>query len=225
MQKLQTRRDFTNWALFWTGALLCRHGSAQDHSLTAHQFSVPLVGPSGVVDSRYNASSNHFFLDLGAGVSMDIACIPGGTFAMGSRDLSHREEGPVHIRYIESFGIGINPVTIGQWRRVSSFPKVSVDLRPVLRGSLPAEIEDTLPIDFVSWAQSVEFCDRLKAFSGLPFRIPSEAEWEYSCRAGTITSYHFGDGISLTVANYDDGAPGPYRLRQSARRRPRIDSA
>jgi uncharacterized protein (TIGR03437 family) len=73
-------------------------------------------------------------------------------------------------------------------------------------------VEGKLPIDFVSYAQCEEFCRRLRAHTGRSYRFPSEAEWEYACRAGTSTSYHFGDGISLKVANYNNGVDRPLAL-------------
>src|SRR5581483_5084044 len=71
---------------------------------------------------------------------------------------------------------------------------------------------NTLPIDLVSWPEANEFCARLQNFTGRHYRLPSESEWEYACLAGTTTVYHFGDGISLNVANYNDGMTRPISL-------------
>src|SRR5581483_194023 len=113
---------------------------------------------------------------------------------------------------VRPFALGTNPVTIGQWRQVATFPKISTDLHLPSRSSLPLDVENTLPIDFVAASETVEFCARLQKFTGRPYRLPSEAEWEYACRAGTTTLYHFGDGISLNVANYNDGITRPISL-------------
>jgi formylglycine-generating enzyme required for sulfatase activity len=73
------------------------------------------------------------------------------------------------------------------------------------------------PVEQVSWDDAVEFCDRLTAHTGKPYRLPSEAEWEYACRAGTTTPFHFGDTIDAAIANYDGretygkGKKGEYR--------------
>ena len=178
------------------------------------RFSVPLVDATGAVVSRYKSSGRYFLEDLGAGVSLDVALIPGGSFPMGSAsNADHPEESPIHTAHVRPFGFGTNPVTIGQWRQVATFPKVSRDLHVFPRiGSLAPEVEDSLPIDLVSAGEASEFCARLQKFTGRPYRIPSEAEWEYACRAGTTTQFHFGDGISLSVANYNDGFTRPISL-------------
>ena len=73
------------------------------------------------------------------------------------------------------------------------------------------------PVEQVSWYEAVEFCDRLAAHSERPYRLPSEAEWEYACRAGTQTPFPFGKTLSSKVANYNgterynDGPEGEYR--------------
>lgn len=210
----QTRREILRQALLLLTASAQRRGMAQSMpQVQTRRFSVPLVDASGAVVSRYNASARYMLYDLGAGVSLDITLIPAGTFPMGSAsNPDHPEEGPIHTVQVRPFGIGTNPVTIGQWRQVATLPKVSMDLHVPARGPFPLDIENTLPIDAVLWAEAVEFCARLKNFTGRPYRLPSEAEWEFACRAGTTTQYHFGDGISLSVANYNDGVTRPIAL-------------
>lgn len=184
--------------------------------LQKRRFSVPLVDDDGNVVSHYNASSLYFVQKLGK-VPLEMALIPGGNFIMGSPFNvpvlpSKITEQPLHEVSIKPFALGVYPVTIEQWRQVSSFPKVNIDLRRVLPSGLPPEIEGKLPIDFVSYAECEEFCRRLQAHTGRAYRFPSEAEWEYACRAGTSTNYHFGDGISLQVANYNNGIYRPLAL-------------
>jgi formylglycine-generating enzyme required for sulfatase activity len=58
------------------------------------------------------------------------------------------------------------------------------------------------PVERVSWFEAVEFCDRLTKLTHRPYRLPSEAEWEYACRAGTTTPFNFGPTISTSIANY-----------------------
>jgi formylglycine-generating enzyme required for sulfatase activity len=77
-------------------------------------------------------------------------------------------------------------------------------------------------VEQVSWNEAVEFCDRLSQHTGKPYRLPSEAEWEYACRAQTPTPFHFGDTLSTELANYDgnytygNGAKGEYRQATTA---------
>lgn len=208
---MRTRRQILRQGLLLLTGAAQRPGRARSlPGVLVRRFSVPLVGASGTVVSRYNASARYMLEDLGGGISFDVALIPGGTFPMGSAsNPDHPEESPMHIVQVPPFALSTNPVTIGQWRQVATFPKVSTDMHLPARGSLPADVESTLPIDFVSSAESLEFCARLRQFTGRPYRLPSEAEWEYACRAGTSTQYHFGDAISLDVANYNDGITRP----------------
>ncbi|KYC37040.1 hypothetical protein WA1_46220 [Scytonema hofmannii PCC 7110] len=73
------------------------------------------------------------------------------------------------------------------------------------------------PVECVSWDDAVEFCARLSQKTGKPYRLPSESEWEYACRAGTTTPFYFGETISTDLANYDgnstyaNGVKGEYR--------------
>ena len=122
-------------------------------------------------------------------------------------------EGPQHEVTVPSFFLGRYPVTQSQWRAVAAMPQVKRELNPE-----PSNFKgDNLPVERVSWYESVEFCDRLSTKTGRPYRLPSEAEWEYACRAGTTTPFHFGRTLTTEVANYNgnytyaDGPKGEYR--------------
>ncbi|HEY2930099.1 MAG TPA: formylglycine-generating enzyme family protein, partial [Acidobacteriota bacterium] len=122
------------------------------------------------------------------------------------------EEQPVHLVTVPPFFIGAFEVTRGQWRRGLALPKVRDDLLPIYRLNMPEEVENSLPVDIIFFHNAEEFCARIAKFTGRPYRLPSEAEWEFACRAGTSTAYHFGDGIGLDVANYNDGVHRPLDL-------------
>jgi formylglycine-generating enzyme required for sulfatase activity len=151
---------------------------------------------------RYSLSAQYFTENIN-GVELDMVSIPGGTFKMGSpeteEDRSDRE-GPQHQVTVPSFFMGKYAVTQAQWQVVADrIPKVKIDLT-----SKPSRFDgDRLPVEQVSWLEAVEFCDRLSRHTGRIYRLPSEAEWEYACRAGTITAFHFGDMISPDLANYE----------------------
>ena len=177
--------------------------------------SVPLVDDQGQVTSRYDASALYFAEDLGGGVTLDMGLIPGGAFEMGS--ISNVPipplimwEQPVHQVSVKPFSLGVFPITLGQWKRVATFPQITLSLGFPIAGR--PDSANQLPIDDVSYGEAQEFIQRLQVYTGRPYRFPSEAEWEYACRAGTTTKYHFGDGISLQVANYNDGIVRPLGL-------------
>lgn len=133
------------------------------------------------------------------GVPLELGRVPTGSFIMGNDRSPNPEEKPAHLVNVKSFFIGQYEVTRQQWNIVvDALPKVSLDLRRKFIGDVYVE---TAPVDVVFWDEAIEFCDRLTRFTGKSFRLPSEAEWEYACRAGTQTEYSFGDEFDQTLAN------------------------
>jgi formylglycine-generating enzyme required for sulfatase activity len=131
-----------------------------------------------------------------------MVAISGGTFLMGSPenepDRSNRES-PQHEVTVAPFFMGAYPITQRQWRVVADFPQVERELDPA-----PSRFKRlNRPVERVSWYDAVEFCARLSDFTGHQYRLPSEAEWEYACRGGTTTPFHFGETISSELANYN----------------------
>ncbi len=107
-------------------------------------------------------------------------------------------EEPVHrVQFNRSFLIGAFPVTQRQWLR----------LMPGWCFAFPGE--DSRPAESLSWDDAQEFCQKLGSLLQQHVRLPSEAEWEYSCRAGSITEYHFGANESLAdyYGWHEDNAP------------------
>jgi formylglycine-generating enzyme required for sulfatase activity len=142
--------------------------------------------------------------------------IPAGTFLMGSPEdeLERTEyEGPQHEVTLSQFFMAQYPVTQAQWREVANLPQVNRELKPN-----PSRFKgDLRPVEQVSWFDAVEFCDRITLVTNRQYRLPTEAEWEYACRAGTTTPFHFGETITTDLANYrcnDEtyGAYGPGHL-------------
>ncbi len=140
--------------------------------------------------------------DLGNGISLELVRIEGGEFWMGAseEEEAYPQEFPQHKVRISSFLMGKYPVTQAQWREIASLPEVEreLDLDPSYYKS------DNRPVEVVSWDDAVEFCQRLSRETGKKYRLPSEAEWEYACRGGTTTPYHFGQKILPSVANYGE---------------------
>jgi formylglycine-generating enzyme required for sulfatase activity len=142
------------------------------------------------------------FEDLGNGIQLEMVMIPSGSFMMGSPETeegSNDDERPQHQVTIKAFCLGKYQVTQAQWKAVAAFPQVNKELKLD-----PSRFKgDNRPVEQVSWYDAVEFCDRLSNHTKRQYRLPSEAEWEYACRAGTKTPFHFGETITTDLANYD----------------------
>ncbi|MEL6438061.1 MAG: formylglycine-generating enzyme family protein [Cyanobacteria bacterium J06621_8] len=137
-------------------------------------------------------------------LDLDLVAISGGKFMMGSPEGEGLDwEQPQHEVMIQPFLMGKYPVTQAQWREVASLPKVARELDPNPARFKDLEDSDRRPVENVSWDDAVEFCQRLSQQTGQEYRLPSEAEWEYACRAGTTTTYYFGDRITSDQVNYE----------------------
>ncbi|MGA8897579.1 MAG: bifunctional serine/threonine-protein kinase/formylglycine-generating enzyme family protein [Planktothrix agardhii] len=163
-------------------------------------FETVTVNSTGQINNRRQAQAQIWSENIN-GIILDLAVIPAGNFLMGSpsNEPQHDIEWPQHTVNIASFLIGQYAVTQAQWRAVAALPKRQIDLEPD-----PSDFKgDNLPVDSVTWFKAVEFCDRLSEFTGRTYRLPSEAEWEYACRAGTTTPFYFGETITTDLVNYD----------------------
>lgn len=142
-------------------------------------------------------------VDLGNCLTLEMVKIPGGSFLMGSTD-GNDDEKPQHEVTIKSFYMGKYPVTQEQWRAIAnrSELKIKQDLDPNPARFKDKPDSDRRPVERVRWLQAIEFCRRLSKLTRRDYRLPSEAEWEYACRAGTTTAYSFGDNINKELANY-----------------------
>ncbi|MEH2410584.1 caspase, EACC1-associated type [Nostoc sp.] len=151
--------------------------------------------------NRSRGRAEFFTENLGNGVVLDMVAIPGGKFLMGSPDNEperYDSESPQHRVTIQPFFMGKFPVTQSQWKSVAALPKVDVDLNPD-----PSNFKGAnRPVERVSWDDAIEFCARLSKKTEKTYRLPSEAEWEYACRAGTTTPFYFGETITTDLANY-----------------------
>ena len=123
-------------------------------------------------------------LDLGNGVQLELALIPAGKFVMGSPQTEEGrsdDETQHEVKLTKPFHIGKFEVTQEQYRQVM--------------GTNPSHFRGRdLPVEMVSWDDALEFCKKASERTGKTVRLPTEAEWEYACRAGTKTAYYTGDG-------------------------------
>jgi formylglycine-generating enzyme required for sulfatase activity len=141
------------------------------------------------------------FAEILDATSIEMILIPGGSFLMGSSHAkANPNELPAHIVTLDySFMMSKYPITKGQWREVAKLQKINQDLpmRTCLQGGI------NHPVVNVSWNEAVEFCGRLAHKTGNIYRLPTEAEWEYACRAKTTTLFHFGHSINSNLANFE----------------------
>ena len=140
---------------------------------------------------------------LGDGLELVMMEIPGGEFLMGVPDGEpevYDDEKPQHRVSIDKFFLGQMAVTQAQWRLVANqYDRVEVELNPD-----PSKFKgDQRPVEQVSWDEATEFCRRLSERTERVYRLPSEAQWEYACRGGTTTAFHYGDVLTDELANYD----------------------
>lgn len=159
--------------------------------------------------STPSASATPRVIDLGGGVNMALVWIPPGSFTMGGdqapevvaregggKSSCFRDEQPPHqVTITKGFWLGQHEVTQEQWQ--------------ALMGSNPSRFKATRkPVEQVSWTDCQEFISRLNSsVEAGGFRLPTEAEWEYACRAGTTTPFHYGYDLDAVMANFDGGGP------------------
>jgi eukaryotic-like serine/threonine-protein kinase len=178
--------------------------------LTKIQFTSVKLDSYGKIVDRPVGQAEIFTEDLGNGISLKMVKIPAGKFMMGSsanEEKRYGNEGPQHQVEVPEFYLGQTLVTQGQWQ--------------ALMGKNPSVFkgDSKLPVDSVSWTDAMDFCQKLSQKTGRTYRLPNEAEWEYACRAGTTTSFAFGETITPAVVNYDGNYPygkaakGEYRQK------------
>ncbi|WP_315790749.1 SUMF1/EgtB/PvdO family nonheme iron enzyme [Fischerella sp. JS2] len=189
-------------------------------SLRDFEFEVVRIENKGLFgfrkEHRHVGTAKYFAEDLGQGISLEMVEIPSGRFTMGApieESPTMYEQRPQHRVIISTFFMGKYLITQAQWRAVAALPKINRDLKPD-----PSKFKgDNRPVESVSWYDAVEFCARLSRKTGREYRLASEAEWEYACRAGTTTRFYFGETITTDLANYDgncisgDAPKGKYR--------------
>ena len=163
-----------------------------------------LLASGALTRARAEAPAASFTNSL----EMKFAWIAPGTFMMGSpKEEEGRNDDEIqrHVTLTKGFYMGIHPVTQEEWMKL-------MDKNPSKFTG-----EANLPVEYVSWNECQEFIAKLAEKEKKPYRLPTEAEWEYACRAGTTTPFYCGETISTEQANYNGcyayggGKKGVYR--------------
>jgi formylglycine-generating enzyme required for sulfatase activity/tRNA A-37 threonylcarbamoyl transferase component Bud32 len=170
-------------------------------TLKRFDFDTVTVDVRGNITSRQRRQAQFFSENLGGSAMLDMVAIPGDHFVMGSPSTEagrSNNEGPQRTVNISPFFMGKYPVTQAQYQ--------------ALMGNNPSHFKGffkskQLPVEQVSWDEAVKFCRKLSEKIGKTYRLPSEAEWEYACRAGTTTPFYFGETITPDLVNYDGNYP------------------
>jgi formylglycine-generating enzyme required for sulfatase activity len=164
-------------------------------SLSAQTSSAKQSEPAK--DTSSKSSSQILTETLPGNIKLEMVKIPAGSFLMGTEETEvirlckeyktdwYKCEMPQHQVKLQEFYLGKYPVTQEQYEAVM--------------GNNPSSFKDNPknPVEQVSWDDAKEFCKKLNQLTGKKYRLPTEAEWEYACRAGTQTRYYFGDDQSL----------------------------
>jgi formylglycine-generating enzyme required for sulfatase activity len=157
---------------------------------------------AGVVTDRQQYSVQYFREVLPDDIELEMVSIPAGEFLMGSPEGEGSEnEKPQHFVIVPAFFMGKYPVTQEQWRLIALQKELQVARK---LNSEPSHFSGyNKPVQGISWHDAVEFCARLSKMTDKNYRLPSEAEWEYACRAGTNTPFCFGATLTTELANYN----------------------
>ncbi|MDY6990988.1 MAG: formylglycine-generating enzyme family protein [Cyanobacteriota bacterium] len=157
------------------------------------KLDVITVNIKGEEINRHSYKAVFFTEDLGNGVMLEMVAIPGGTFMMGSTEneaARSDDESPQHEVTLQPFYMSKYPITQNQYQAIM--------------GENPSHFKGgNRPVECVSWCNATKFCQKLSQKTWKTYRLPSESQWEYACRAGTTTPFYFGETITSELGNYN----------------------
>ena len=171
---------------------------SENFTLQSFSFTTVRFDAKDAISSQETGRARYFIEDLGNSIYLEMVEVPGGTFAMGSpsnEKSGYGYERPQHEVTVPSFYLGKYAVTQEQWQAVV--------------GTDPSQFKGRKrPVEMISWHDAKKFCQRLSEKTEKQYRLPSEAEWEYACRSGTMTLFHYGAKLTADVANYGSNQSG-----------------
>ncbi|HQR31927.1 MAG TPA: formylglycine-generating enzyme family protein [Blastocatellia bacterium] len=194
--------------------------------LLGYEFDVIKVDDKGKLGERRKERARFYVETLSGGINLEMVEIHAGTFMMGNspidleqietnylRGLNKESRSELHERLasetpqltvkVAGFYLSKFEITQAQWRAVAALPKVNRELM-----SDPSSFKGgNRPVEQVTWEDAVEFCERLSRATGRRYRLPTEAEWEYACRAGTTWQFSLGETIDTDWVNYNGKLP------------------
>jgi formylglycine-generating enzyme required for sulfatase activity len=172
-----------------------------DLPLRAFAFDVVTLDREGRETERRRGRAQQFSERLGKRAMLHMVQIPGASFTMGapaSDAGGSHFEWPQRLVNVPPFYLGKYPMTIDQWRAVMGASP------PAMKGlNNKFKVNGRQPVVSVSWREAEAFCTKLSRMTRRAYRLPTEAEWEYACRAGTASPFAFGESITREVVNYD----------------------
>ena len=149
---------------------------------------------SGWRISKISKQAEFFLEDLETGFNLEMVLVPQGEL----RKNTQPSDNSIGIMRVNSFFISKYPITKQQWRRVAELPQISIPL-----SQNPTNMRGPHnPVVRISCYEAIEFCERLSQRTGRLYRLPTEVEWEYACRAGTESIFAFGDKLLPQWANF-----------------------
>lgn len=204
------RRNFFKLTGYGGASLTAALGATRSRATTSNSdytdlpsfdFATIAVDSQGREQERTYHQARLYTEHLGNYQTLAMVSIPAGKFSMGAsvqeKESSDRER-PIHQVKVAEFLIGEYPITQSQWRKIAKLPQVHRELR-----LNPSHFQgDNRPVESVSWLEASEFCDRLSAYTGNQYRLPTEAEWEYACRGNTRSPFAYGNTLTSELADY-----------------------
>jgi formylglycine-generating enzyme required for sulfatase activity len=160
-------------------------------SISEIEFTTVALNEHGEIQDRSVHRARRFAEHLDHGLDLELIALPGGSFRMGTPGKQgYDDERPAHRVTVTPFFMGKCLITQAQWQTIMGKPHCRFT-------------GDQLPVEGVSWHDAVRFSERLSQRTGRGYHLPSEAQWEYACRAGTQTPFYCGETLTTEFANYN----------------------